>query len=172
MSRGNEMPLIALLIFTFVAFVPDTARAQWVYQGTESAFGEDTMHVAVTSDGIYGFGFRCKSGNAEAIYITPDRSFDTPTAYEFANATTPKLRIRVDDKPIMDVSARLVDEDGKAVAIAEVELALLESARVAKKRVAVVMELLGENYHERSFSVAGSTKALSKIIAGCVPASR
>ena len=157
--------LVASLSLAVVSAGP--ANAQWVYQGNESAFGDDAMHVAVTGVGDYGFGFRCKGGVAEAIYLTPDRSFGSEAAYTMANATGPKLRVRVDDQPIVELDAELSDMDGKASILATTNKELLTTARDAKKRVAVVLTLLGDNYHEQSFNVRGSTKAINSVISGC-----
>jgi len=143
------------------------ANAQWIYQGNESAFGDNAMHVAVTGVGDYGFGFRCKGGDVEAVYITPDRSFNSDEAYTMANVTRPKLRVRVDDQEIVDLEAQISDADGKASIIAAANKELLVATRDAKKRVAVVLELLGENYHEQSFNVRGSTKSINSVIEGC-----
>jgi len=153
------------LVLTTLTLV-GPASAQWVYQGNESAFGSDTMHVALTGSGDYGFGFRCKAGEIEAVYLTPDRSFDAD-AYKLANITEPKLRIRIDDRPVVDLEAELNDVSGKASVLAPVEKELLLSAKDARKRIAVVLELLGDNYHEQSFNVRGSTKAIGSVIAGC-----
>ncbi|HEY6633468.1 MAG TPA: hypothetical protein VIZ90_18600 [Rhizobiaceae bacterium] len=148
-------------------FFAGSANAQWIYQGNESAFGDNVMHIAVTGVGNYGFGFRCKGGDVEAIYITPDRSFSSDAAYTMANATRPKLRVRVDDQAIVDLEAQISDADGTASIIAAANKELLVATRDARKRVAVVLELLGENYHEQSFNVRGSTKSINSVIAGC-----
>ncbi|MCH4540220.1 hypothetical protein [Ochrobactrum sp. A-1] len=143
-----------------------SANAQWVYTGKESAFDDDSVHMAFTGQGAYGLGFRCRGSKIEAVYLTPDTSFNQNT-YQTANTTHPKMKIRVDKNPIVDVDVELSDADGKAGASGVVGLKLLEAVRDAKNRVAVVLNLLGENYHEQSFNVRGSGKAIGQIIDGC-----
>ncbi len=144
-----------------------TANAQWMYQGQESAFDNDTLHIAVTAAGQYGFGFRCKGTKIEAVYMTPDKSFDDSAAISLANATKPKIRVRVDKNPVVDVDVELQNIDDKATAFGDVDIDLLKSVASAKNRVAVVMQILGDNYHEKSFNVRGSTKSIGQIIKAC-----
>ncbi|OEI84424.1 hypothetical protein GRI33_00950 [Brucella sp. BO3] len=144
-----------------------TANAQWIYQGQESAFDDDALHIAVTAAGQYGFGFRCKGAKIEAVYMTPDKSFEDSAAISLANATKPKIRVRVDKNPVVDVDVELQNINDKATAFGDVDIDLLKSVAAAKNRVAVVMQILGENYHEKSFNVRGSTKSIGQIIKAC-----
>lgn len=143
------------------------AHAQWLYQGEESAFGGGGTHLAMTANGpSYAFGLRCKNGNLEALYMTPDTSFDK-SAYEMANLTKPIFKIRIDQAPVQEFAAQLSDSDGKMVAIVDIDENLLRQVRDARKRVAVVLTLLGENYHENNFNVSNSTKAVGDLIEAC-----
>jgi len=144
-----------------------SANAQWVYQGQESAFDDSALHIAVTAAGQYGFGFRCKGPKIEAVYMTPDKSFEDSSALSVANATHPKIRVRVDKNPIVDIDVELANVEDKATALGEVDVDLLKSVASAKNRIVVVMQILGDNYHEKSFSVRGSTKAINQIIEAC-----
>lgn len=157
-----KLSIVALAVV--VAATP--ASAQWLYQGNESAFGDSGLHLAVTGSGPYGFGLRCSGEKTEAVYMTPDTSFDTDT-YKLANMSKPILMIRVDDNPIVEIEAELINMDGKAAALGDVAPAIFTAVRDAKKRVAVALKLLGENYHEKSFNVRGSGNALKKVIAAC-----
>lgn len=157
---------IGLFLASFLA-TGGVANAQWVYQAQESAFDDNALHIAVTAAGQYGFGFRCKGPKIEAVYLTPDKSFEENSAISLANATKPKLRVRIDKRPVIDVDVELQNVDDKATAFGDVDIALLKSVASAKNRVAVVMQILGENYHEKSFSVRGSTKAINQIIEAC-----
>lgn len=143
------------------------SHAQWLYQGQESAFDDDALQIAVTAEGQYALGFRCKRDNIEVVYMTPDKSFQDADAYKMANLAKPKIRIRIDNNPIVDIDAFMTEAGGKATIIGETDLEMLESIRNAKKRVAVVLQLLGDSYHEKSFNVRGSTKALGQIIKAC-----
>lgn len=156
-----------VLIIAAVATVVAThANANWVYKGSESAFDDNGLHMAVTGTALYGLGFRCRGPNAEAMYTTPDTSFDTD-GYKLANMMQPKLRMRVDDAPVIDLEATLLDIDGSAAALADISPEALAAVRDAKKRVAVVLSLANENYHEQSFSVRGSTRAIEQLFEGC-----
>lgn len=145
--------------------VSTSAQAQWLYQGQESAFGDDTMHVALTALGPYALGLRCKAGTFEAVYITPERSDE---GLSMLNMLKPQLRVRVDNQSVLDLDAELEDADGKLVVLAEIDRSLAEAVRDARRRVAVVVEVLGQRYHERSFNVRGSTNAVGKVMANCL----
>ncbi|KAB2693860.1 hypothetical protein [Brucella intermedia] len=155
------------IAFTSVLATCWAANAQWVYQAQESAFDDNSMHIAVTAAGQYGFGFRCKGGKIETVYLTPDKSFDDNSAILMANATKPKLRERVDKNPVVDIDVELQNIDDKATAFGDVDIDLLKSVASAKNRVAVVLQIIGDNYHEKSFNVRGSTNAINKIVAAC-----
>jgi len=144
-----------------------TANANWLHQKKESAFGADDLELIVTMSGAMGFGVRCSPDSVEALFITNDRSFDDETLL-IANATNPKLLLRIDSEPSLTLSAKLWDNDGTITAIAEVDLELIDSIAGANTRIAVAMRLLGETYHETNFSVLGSTKAANKLKDGCV----
>lgn len=160
------MKKLAITVAAIVLATGTAANAQWIYSGKESAFDNDTLHMALTSKAPYGLGFRCRGSKIEIVYLTPDTSFDEDT-YKMANITLPKLRVRVDKDPIIDVDVELSDAEGKVVAVGIVDLSLLESVKAAKSRVAVVLQLLSDSYHEQSFNVRGSGKAISQIIDGC-----
>jgi hypothetical protein len=156
--------LISGLILS-VLFAPPAA-AQWLYQGEESAFGSSGTHMAVTAKGRYGLSVRCMNSKLELVCVTPDTSFDEG-AYKLANTIGMKLRVRVDDAPVVDLDAELTDADGKAIILAGLEPELGAVLSDAKKRVAVVLNLMGDNYHENTFGVRGSTKAIGKVLAAC-----
>jgi len=158
--------ILAATVLAVGLSAPVEARAQWMHQGNESAFGDSGLHIAVTASGRYGFGIRCRGDLIEMLYVTPDTSFDKST-YTMANLTKPKLRVRVDDSTIVDLEGELVDIDGTAALLAEIDLDLVYAVRDAKRRVAVVLQLIGENYHENSFGVRGSTAATNKMLVGC-----
>jgi hypothetical protein len=156
-----SMTTLALVLATSV-----TASAQWLYQGSESAFGDRGLHLALTANNYYGLGLRCRGKTIETVYMTPDTSFDAE-GYKIANSTGPKMMICVDDGPIVELEVELIDLDGKAAAIGETDLNMFASVRDAKKRVSVVLKILDENYHEQSFSARGSGNAIKKLIAAC-----
>lgn len=154
---------IALLVS---AASTSPSAAQWLYEGGESAFDGDAPHVVLTGKGQYGFGLRCRGGDVEAIYITPDRSM-TDDMLSVANTVGPQLRLRVDKDPVISLDVELANNDGSLVGTAAIDVKQVWAIRDAKRSVAVVLTLGGENYHENSFGVRGSTKAIDQMIAGC-----
>lgn len=140
--------------------------AQWHYQAEESAFGTGGVQLAMTGNQNYGFGVRCSGGNIEAVFLTPDDSFDATTV-EMANVTVPKLMIRFDQEQVMELDSSIVLNEGKAGVIAAVETDFIEAVGEAKSRVSVALKLLGEIYHENNFNVRGSTKAAGQLMDAC-----
>lgn len=154
--------VIAISACLFVLSTP--AQAQWLYQDKESAFGDDTLHIALTASGSYAFGLRCKAGTFDAIFITPEQA---EGSFGMLNMLKPKLRIRVDDQDIQNFDGEIENADGKVVILAAIERSLAEAIRDARRRVAVVIEVLGQRFHEQSFNVRGSTNAVGKVLAKC-----
>lgn len=154
----------AIAIVAGLLSVSTSAYGQWLYQSRESAFGDDTLHIALTASGLYGFGLRCRNGTFEAVYITPEKFGES---IGLLNALRPQLRIRIDNQGVLDFDAELEDAEGKLAVLAEIDRSLAEAVRDARRRVAVVVEVLGERFHEKSFNVRGSTKAVGKVIADC-----
>lgn len=155
-----------LIIAAAATVVATAANANWVYEGSESAFDDNGIHMAFTGTTLYGLGFRCSGSNVEAMYTTPDTSFDSD-GYKRANMMQPKLKMRVDDAPVINLEATLLDLNGSIAALTDVTPEILANVRDAKKRVAVVLSLANENYHEQSFSVRGSTRAIEQLLQGC-----
>ncbi|WP_422018887.1 hypothetical protein [Roseibium sp.] len=149
----------------FVGFA-DVGYAQWLHQKQESAFGSDGLELIITASAGMGFGIRCSSESIEAVFITKDTSFDDET-FLIANATSPKLLLRIDNEAPLELEGMLWDSEGKAAMTAEVEAEFIDGIANAKRRVSVAVKLLGEVYHETSFSAVGSTKAANKLKAGC-----
>ena len=114
----------------------------------------------------YVLGVRCKNTKLELLYITTEAMDEE--AVTAANTVGVKMRVRVDDNAVADLEGVLDDVDGKAVAIADLETELASSIRDGKKRVAVVLEIMGKNFHENTFNLRGSTDAVGKVVAACV----
>ena len=145
-----------------------SASANWVYQKQESAFGDGGTFIMLTVPSAgYGLGLRCLSVNSpEIMYVTPDTSFNDDTM-EIANLTSPLLKIRIDENEVTDIPVNLVDTNGTVAAIGSVDLEFVQRIRDARSRIAVVLTLLGDNFHEKSASVRGSTAASKRLISDC-----
>lgn len=153
-----ELTLAGLLFAT-------AAEAQWHYSGEQSAFGGGGTHIALTAKGSYAFGIRCSAGDMTAVLLTPER-LDDEDAKALQNVD-PTMLLRVDDLPPISLQAEIDANDGKLRASAEIEFLFAEQVLKAKRRVAVALGAGGDQYHENSFNVVGSTKAIGKLIKGC-----
>lgn len=157
------MKRASLLLAFVLAGTP--AFAQWHYQGEDSAFGSSGTHIAVTANGVYGFGLRCQNGDVAAVYITPeDATQDQAAAISLGGA---KLLVRVDDLPPHELGGEIESYNGKLRMSVPVESALTSQLRDAKRRIAVAISGGGELYHEGNFSARGSTKAIERVLKGC-----
>lgn len=112
-----------------------------------------------------GLGFRCQDGTTEIVYRTPEEADDSK-ASSF-NGLDPKLKLRIDSNPIVDLEVNFDSNNGKLRGVADVDMDLLTQVRDAKRRVAVAIEVLDKLYHEQSLDVAGSTEALKRLILNC-----
>lgn len=162
------MKMLAALVSVMLGAGVSSAAANWAYQKQESAFGDGGTFIMLTVPDVgYGLGLRCLStNNPEVMYVTPDTSFNDETM-KLANLTEPLLKIRIDEKAVIDIPVNLIDVDGTVAAIGEIDLKFVEQVRDAQSRIAVVLTLLGDNFHEKSASVRGSTAASVKLINDC-----
>jgi hypothetical protein len=135
------------------------------YQAYDSAFAGSDRHVAAVEKPGFGLGFSCKDGTTHAIYITPEEVNDDKVAG--ASALAPKLKMRIDENPIVDLEVEIQSFDGKLRGVAGVDVDLLIQVRDAKRRVAVALQFRDELYHEQSFDVVGSTEAFKRLISNC-----
>jgi hypothetical protein len=126
------------------------------------------LYVAVTTSNNLVFGLRCKpSWTPEVLLITNEKSM-TAKAYKFANDTDPSLRIRIDNGQILSFATTLKDSpEGKTVAVSGGRLSLFEKIREAKTSIAVVVSVLGKNFHEGLFNSRGIREAVSNLISSC-----
>lgn len=154
------------IILATLTGMPSIATAQWITQERGGAFDDDPLTVSMTARQGYAFGFRCKSNRSEVMFVTQDRSFDRSTL-KVANLAGPLLLIRIDRGEILKLKAEIDTVDGQAVFIADADLTLYRSIGDAKTSISVVVELLGEKYHENSFGVTGTRTAMNNLITKC-----
>ena len=154
-----------LVAAVFTALLTSSASAQWVYQGEESAFGGSGTHLALVGDFLYAFGLRCDNSDLVTVFITPEKvTNDEASVFLLAN---PKTLLRVDSNPPMTLDAIADSANGKLRVTSVVDRDLAEQVMNAKKRVAVAIEMAGQRFHEKSFTVRGSTNAVKKLLAAC-----
>jgi hypothetical protein len=142
------------------------ATAQWITQERGGAFDDDPLTVSLTARQGYALGLRCKSNISEVMFVTQDRSFDRSTL-KAANLVGPQLLIRIDRGEILKLKAKIDNIDDQAVFIADADLSLYRSIADAKTSISVVVELLGEKYHENSFGVTGTRTAMNNLMNKC-----
>ncbi len=152
--------LILLAIFT------TSASAQWLYQEKEKgAFSDEIVHLLLTVKQGRALGVRCESGEIEIMFILKELIEQIDTV----NSLKPKLLMRIDGNRMHELSATAQNTAGKFVLFAKTDNALVEEIRDAKKRVAVVLDLAGNQFVETSYSVRGSTKAAKTLLRKCQP---
>lgn len=162
---------IAAATFGIALLASSAASARWNYWvAPDSAFGGSRWHLATTDGSVVGLGFRCKDGTTEAIYITSEEMDDDKVAG--LSNLAPKLKMRIDENPIVDLEVELQAQKGKLRGIAGVDMDLLTQVRDAKRRIAVALQLQDELYYEKSFDAVGSTEALKRLISNCASDSK
>lgn len=143
------------------------AHSQWVYNSSGGEFDGEALHYAFTGADEYGLGVRCKSKSIDIIFMTRDRSFEDESKFSVINFMDPKLKFKIDGGSVREISGRLQNGDLGLAFLGELSLADAVSLRDAKKSVAVIISVVGQNFHEAKFQMRGSTDAIEKVISGC-----
>lgn len=152
--------LSVVLLFVFTA----SANAQWLYQEQgQSAFSDQKVHLLLSLKQGKGLGVRCQNGTNELMFILPEQIDQISTV----NALQPKLLFRVDSNAPHELSATAFDRDGQLLLMSETNTALIEEIRDAKQRIAVLMDLAGNQFAETRYSARGSTNAANKLLKNC-----
>jgi hypothetical protein len=145
------------------------AHAQWAYTKKDDAFDGD-QHIAIAADGYSGYfvGFRCSNESDLAlIYGTPEKHDGDITD---GLSKLSKLAVIIDKTPAVqfDVVLDKWDDDKlRFISTDEGVNALLFQAAKAKRRFAVAVQAMGQNFHSKSFETSGSTRALGVLIKEC-----
>lgn len=158
--------LLSMCAFAMAAQM-SFAQAGWMYNSSGGEFDGDALQYAFVGSGSYGFGVRCQSKQAEAIFVTRDTSFNDSDALATINLTKPQLKYKVDGGQIYEISGELNNGDTGLAFIGDVTAEDMGRIRDAKKSLAVVINVMGKNYHETKFPMAGSSNAVGKVMDGC-----
>ena len=156
----------AIFAAAFLATSAASASAQWVTQKHGGEFDDNATYIALTAKGDYALGFRCNQDEAKVILITPEKVSDS-TSLDMIGTVGPKLRLKVDSGAIVDLDAELDETKGTLGVLADVDVAMLKNVRDAKSKVSAVLTIMGQNFHETTFNVRGSTAAIGKLIKEC-----
>ena len=154
-------------IATLLTALAGSAQAQWVNDTEEDPFGDKKNSISMTIAGGYGFGFRCNGAAEYAIvYLTTEKASDGATTMNLMN---PVLKLRIDDKPVIDLDAKVDNAGGKLrlSAFGPNALDAVKEISSAKRRVAVAVEIVGSRFHTQSFGVSGSRNSIAKALAAC-----
>lgn len=166
--RTNRVLAVAALCSSF-----SSAGAGWINDTKEDAFNGDLYIAMNVSTPGYGLGFRCSnSSDLVLVFITPERADDQTT--KLLELLDPKLLVIVDKGEPASFTASVTVP---GVGIGEPRLmfsseddgvrALLQAVMSAKRRVAVAVEWFDQKLHSTVFDVAGSKRALGKLVAEC-----
>ncbi len=163
-EENKDMRVILYLVLS--AIFTTSASAQWLYQEEKkSAFSDEIVHLLLTVKQGKALGVRCENGEIEIMLILNEKIEQIDTV----NSLDPKLLIRIDGNRMHELSATAQNTTAKFVLYANADTALVEEIRDAKKRVAIVLDLAGNQFVETSYSVRGSTKAAKTLLRKCQP---
>lgn len=163
-------PFANLLLIAGVATagISDPALALWLYQKSESAFDDQTSHIAISPSGDAALSVRCNGSKTEVVYIVMNAGMTEETAaMANSNAGLVKLKLRVDKGEINEIPVISSVKEGSYIVVADIETSFAEQIRDAKKSVAATVSLAGNNFYENSFSASGSTDAVGKALSLC-----
>lgn len=135
-------------------------------QRSGGEFDDNPTVIAITAKGAAGFGFRCQGDELKVIFITPEKISDD-SMIETMNTAKPQLRIKIDGGPVITLDADLDNPDDKLAVASDTDRELVKSVATAKSKVSVVLTVIGQNFHETTFNVRGSTAALNKMMTQC-----
>lgn len=159
---------LARLLFMvfFVLCLTQPVQAQWLSQYKEDPFGEDHIVGAFTAKLGKGLIVRCVGAKRLELMFLPNEvgSNDIISVANLAG-TTIKLRI---DKDKIDIIKSVVQlHDGKVIALADLDILIAKRMANARKRIAAVLALMGDQFGSTSFGARGSTKAINKVVRAC-----
>lgn len=158
---------ILLTGFALLFMTSSSALAQWVYESTGGDFGDDGLHMAATADRQYGLVLRCNAEMLEMIYLTPERLSDGGESVKSIPGA--ELKIRVDSGEIrtLSTSAAPYGEDDQLGFASSITADLVGEIGGAQSRVSLVIDWLGQKWHEHRFSALGSSKAVKSLTSAC-----
>lgn len=160
-----------LISIVMIAAGSSVVHADWAHSMTEDPFqGDAHVAVAVEPGSGYAAGFRCIVGqDAELsfIFMTPEKMEDVRAL----SAMPIKLLVIVDDQPKVELEGTadtVGDADHLRIYSKDPAVSgLIKAALDAKRRLAVAAEMVGQIFHSHTFSMRGSTRAISEFTSGC-----
>ncbi|WHA39804.1 hypothetical protein [Agrobacterium larrymoorei] len=112
-------------------------------------------------------GVRCKAGKTEIMYVIMNTGMKEDDVEKANDLGMMKLKLRIDKSEVKEFGIISSVDDGKYIVLAEVDKAVAEEVRDAKRTVAVAVSLAGKNFWENSFQAKGSTEVVGKVLSLC-----
>ncbi|TDE34150.1 hypothetical protein [Antarcticimicrobium sediminis] len=149
-----------------LAVTAGQASAQWLHQEQGSAFDAQKTQIALTSQGQYAVGLRCTGADdLTVIFITPE-AIDQDSL-KMLNIAAPEILVRIDQNAPYAIKAEGDNPEGKLTLHAAAPPSLARELIAATSSISVAARLLGSLYHEKEFSVRGSTGSVTKLANLC-----
>jgi hypothetical protein len=148
------------------------ARAEWLYDSEDNAFGAD-IHMVMAADDLrsgYVAAIRCSSAtDLTLMLLTPE---DAPAgSAERMNTVPVQLLVVVDDQDRRAFAGRVdVSPTGSKLRVSAEGPHLVEIVRMAKnakRRFALAAEIGGKVYHPKTFSIKGARNPVARLETAC-----
>ena len=158
------MRWVMALVVLWVGSAP--ASAEWSFRTEDNAFQKPQNLVVADDGGDHAIAFRCSAkGDLVMFLLIGERSS------RYRGPVPVQMLVVVDDGPKSTLPANIhVDPNLKFYRVetvaAEVESIVKLAAR-SKRRIAVAVEYESAIRFQKSFSIAGSGRALDKLITAC-----
>lgn len=161
----KSFAFLASLIISLIYTQP--VMAQWFSQSKEDPFGDNHIVGAVTAKYGKGLIVRCIGGSDLQLMFLPNE-VGTDDVVTMANAAGTLIKVRIDKEQIDEIPATVQLTDGKVLAIADINKSLANRMANARRRIAVVLDILGNQFGSTSFGVRGSGRHIKKVLDSCV----
>lgn len=155
-----------MLSFLFCFFLSQPVYAQWISQFKEDPFGDNHIVGAFTAKFNKGLIVRCVGAKRLELMFLPNEQ-GSDEIVSMANLAGTVIKLRIDRDKVDSLEANVQIHDGKVVAVADLEISTAIRMANAKRRIAAVLALLGEQFGSTSFSARGSKRAINKAVKAC-----
>lgn len=155
-----------VLSFLLCFFFSQPVYAQWISQYKEDPFGDNHIVGAFTAKLNKGLIVRCVGAKRLELMFLPNE-VGTDEIVSMANLAGTAIKLRIDKDEIDSLEANVQLHDGKVIAVADLEVSIAVRMANAKRRIAAVIALLGDQFGSTSFSARRSKKAINKVVKAC-----
>lgn len=167
MNRELNMNYKGLILSFFLFFfLSQPSYAQWISQYKEDPFGDNHIVGAFTAKLNKGLIVRCVGAKRLELMFLPNE-MGSDEIVSMANLAGTSIKLRVDKDKIDSLEANVQLHDGKVIAVAELDVSIAVRMANAKRRIAAVLSLLGDQFGSTSFSARGSKRSINKAVKAC-----